>query len=118
MTPKKPRLTIKGAFVAFFGVCSVLLGFVCILLYFGPRPVSGLRCWLFGGFFIVVGIGTVRQYRWYALILAGSLVAFAMTIAIDSIGNVPYPYILVNFFGAAMLCLPAVATYCSWNQLR
>ena len=97
-----------------------MLGSAVIFLYFnhGLRPINAFRCWLFGGLFVGAGVVTVLRYRWGTVLLAASFFAIAVWLGIGSIGNVPFPWILINLFFVVLLCLPAVATYFAWSELR
>jgi hypothetical protein len=111
-----------GTALTLFGVCSVLLGIAMIALYFAARhglhSLSAWRTSVGASFFILTGIFTAFGYRWSAVALDVGLFAVAAWLTVGSILHVPFPWMLINFFFAALLCLPSLATFGAWRQLR
>jgi hypothetical protein len=100
-----------------FGICSALLGLATVSIYLaarhGPHSLSASRTSVLAGFLILSGIFTALGYRWSAVALAVGLLAVAAWLTVGSILHVPFPWMLINFFFAALLCLPSLATFCA-----
>jgi hypothetical protein len=120
-SPFGPPSTARIALTV-FGMCSVIFGFAIVSIYFaashGPNHLNPSRTALLVGFFVTAGVFTSLGYRWGALILAVPLAAVAGSLTVGSVFYVPFPWMVINFFFAALLCLPLVATVRAWRLLR
>lgn len=124
MSARESDRSDRGAIVAveFFGMASVLCGLGLIVFYFmvrhGARPLSPWKIPCSSIFLVLVGIFTFLRYRWSLVLLDIALLLAALSLTIESITHVSFPWIFISFFFAGLLCLPVIPTLYAWRRLR
>jgi hypothetical protein len=105
------------------GVLSLAGGVLALLTWFGnsERVAHGgqdLGLLLPAGLYlIVVGCGLLYRRRWAAILLAAPCALIGLRLLIDSLLQVPMPWLLINVALVGAYFVPALVTFRHWSEL-
>jgi hypothetical protein len=108
---------IMGALAILFGLLFLFLDLVNMnARKHGGHDLSGVMYITI--YFVLVGIGMLFLRRVFAVLIALPSLAAALWLAVGSIVQVPFPWILINIAFASILLIPAYLTVKAWRELK